>query len=843
MHIYLKEGAVPTRCLTARQYPIHWAKAAKQATDKLLKTVIVAEEGPTTWVSPAFFVLKGDPLEKKAMKEGKTIVSVNDLRLVVDFTGLNKWVERPIHPFPSSQDIMDRIPPGSRFFAKLDCVQGYHQIELDETSSLLTTFILPNGRFRFKRAPMGLSSSSDEWCRRSDEAIKGIDNCRKIVDDIIVYGPTEQELLKTLRQILERCRSLHITISNRKFKVDSTVKFAGSIVSEEGVKPDPDKIKAIREFPTPQDRTTLRGFLGLANQLGNYHPDIAHMSTLLRPLTSTANAFVWLAEHQAAFEEMKSILTSDVIVKYFDPQLPTEVLTDASRLKGLGFALIQRGPDAKPRLVACGSRSLSGAESRYATVELECLAILFALEKCKHFLLGMPAFVVVTDHKPLHGLFKRRIDEMTNPRLLRMREKMVCFSFEVDWVAGKLHHIADALSRSPVFDPPEDFTKDIVNTVVCHAISSDPALQELFDAADDDKDYCAIVGAIKGDSKTKLPYTHPGRPFANLWDRISILEDTLLILDGHRIIVPPAVRPAILKKLHLPHAGIEKTRTSARNLYYWPGMTVDVKNMIDRCESCQEQRPHQPAEPITMRMVSRPMEEVGLDLFQAKGKHYLIMVDRYSGMPFVAELRALHTAAITQQLKLWFQDLGYPTVARSDNGPQFRSEFGAFCAQHHIIHETSSPHNPSSNGLAEAGVKNCKQLLLKTDSFAAFRDSLLEFRNTPRAEGYSPAQRFFGFRQRTTLPAVPLAHSPICVTTAEAARKKTYQRAETLDQGAVLPDILAGTRVRVQHPLTRLWDQKGEIVQTHTQGRSYDILLDDGATIRRNRRFIKVLQE
>ena len=226
MRIHLKAGAKASRVLTARQYPIHWAKAANEAVEKLLETVLVEEADPTDWISPGFFVLKGDPLEKKAMKDGLTVVTVDDLRLVVDYTALNKWVERPIHPFPSAQEIIDRIPAGSRFFAVMDLTKGYHQVLLDEESSKLTTFLLPSGRYRFTRAPMGLNSSSDEFCRRSDEVIRGIPHAQKIVDDILMYGATEMDLHRTIREVLERCRELKITISDKKFIVDRQVKFA-----------------------------------------------------------------------------------------------------------------------------------------------------------------------------------------------------------------------------------------------------------------------------------------------------------------------------------------------------------------------------------------------------------------------------------------------------------------------------------------------------------------------------------------------------------------------------------------------------------------------------------------
>ena len=101
---------------------------------------------------------------------------------------MNKFVKRPVHPFPSVADIVRSIPAGTRFFAKMDVIHGYFQLALDEESSKLTTFLLPSGRYCYLRAPMGLSSSSDEWCRHSDRAIQGLPFIRKIVDDILVWG-------------------------------------------------------------------------------------------------------------------------------------------------------------------------------------------------------------------------------------------------------------------------------------------------------------------------------------------------------------------------------------------------------------------------------------------------------------------------------------------------------------------------------------------------------------------------------------------------------------------------------------------------------------------------------
>ena len=144
---------------TARQVPLYWREKAEKVVNKLIKErVITRQDEPTEWCAPGFFVIK---------KNG-------DLRLVIDYTQLNKYVRRPVHTFPSIQDIISRLDPSSRVFAKLDATLGYHQVPLEEESSKLTTFLLPSGRFRFLRAPMGLSCSSDEFCRRLDKVIEGL---------------------------------------------------------------------------------------------------------------------------------------------------------------------------------------------------------------------------------------------------------------------------------------------------------------------------------------------------------------------------------------------------------------------------------------------------------------------------------------------------------------------------------------------------------------------------------------------------------------------------------------------------------------------------------------------
>jgi hypothetical protein len=476
MTIHLEGDVKPTRALTARQIPVHLRESAAEIIKITIDSgVIVPVDEPTEWISPAFFVPKP--------KGGA--------RLVCDFTGINRFVRRPVHPFPSPQQLLQCIGHRAKVFATFDAVQGYHQIPLDYESSLLTTFILPSGRYRYTRAPMGLNASSDEWCARSDAALAGVEGVQKIVDDILIWAEDGRQLRDRVDAVLSRCRQNGITLSQKKAKWGNRVSFAGYIVSSEGVEPEPEKLQAVRDFPSPQDVSSLRSFLGLAVQLGGFVPDLAHMTATLRELLKKGVAYQWLEEHERCFQEVKATLTSPMCVRFFDPDRKTELLTDASRLKGLGYALTQLDGD-KRVLIRCGSRSLNGAESRYATLELEALAIKWAIAACKHYLMGGPTFTVVTDHKPLVPMFKMGLGDVENARVLRYREQLTQYSFDVQWVPGKTHEIADALSRAPIFDPPEDGDgADVMGVVADGQESDDPALKRLIEAASRDAEYKA----------------------------------------------------------------------------------------------------------------------------------------------------------------------------------------------------------------------------------------------------------------------------------------------------------------------------------------------------------------
>jgi hypothetical protein len=370
-------------------------------------------------------------------------------------------------------------------------------VPLDEESSLLTTFLIPRGRFRYRGAHMGLNGSWEVFSYKTDKAVADLGWLLKIVDDMLVQARTLEELFQRIRIVLQRCREFGIKLSLAKLAIGEEIKFAGFLVGKNGVKPNPEKLAAVQDFPAPAGVSELRSFLGLVNQLGIFIPDLAHMTVTLRGLLKKGVAYTWLKEHQDEFVKLKDVLTSDMLVRPFDPAMPTQLLTDASRLHGVGFALLQRGPWGDIRLISCGSRSLTPAQKNYATIELEAMAIKWGIEKSAFYLKGCPSFEVVTDHKPLLGTFTKPLQELSNDRLLRFREKLVDYSFHLTWSAGKDHLIADALSRAPVFPGEEEDDARDADTAFVMAVSMDPALQVIFDAVDEE--YKSVVAAFRQD--------------------------------------------------------------------------------------------------------------------------------------------------------------------------------------------------------------------------------------------------------------------------------------------------------------------------------------------------------
>ena len=265
---------------------------------------------------------------------------------------------------------------------------------------------------------MGLNASSNEWCCHSDRMVIGLPWAKNIVDDTIIWAPTLQKLLERAVTILERCRDLNTTISLLELlELGKEITFAGHIISLAGIGPDDSKYKATADFPTPTNVSQLRSFLGLANQLTAFVPDLAHMTAALRPLLKKGIAWTWTDDMDKKFERVKLLLTTTTTVQPFNPSLTSILMTDASRLYGIGFTLLQALPGEKWSLVQCFFDTNQNQICNHR------VGLLFS-GSFKN-LLGLEMFKIWTDHKPLVGIFQKNICNLENPRLMRIRENIM----------------------------------------------------------------------------------------------------------------------------------------------------------------------------------------------------------------------------------------------------------------------------------------------------------------------------------------------------------------------------------------------------------------------------------
>lgn len=828
----------PFRATKSRAVPLHQQKEADAEIQRLIDGKVLRRATATgKWIMHGFFVAKPD----------KT------LRLVYDCRPLNKYLTRPTHPFYHTDDILHMIPPDTKFLVSLDCRKGYWQIALSEEAQETLTMLLPSGTYSWTRAPMGCSASSDEWCRRSDHAFRGIKHVLKIVDDLLVCAPDEETAITTVRQILERCREHNITLSQKKMQIGKKAKFVGHIieVGDDGVqiKPDPDRVAALDNFPVPKKLQDLRSFLGLAVQFSRFNPDLAHLTAPLRELGKIGVRWDWRPEHQEAFEEIKKALTSPAVLKPFNPKYKTSLFTDASRTRGMGYCLVQTTNEEpqKLRLIECGSISLSPAQENYSATEIEANAVVFAIQKCWYHLMGCSHFQVTTDHRALLSIFDRKaLHDLPNVRLERMVEKVSDYNFTMEWCPGRLMKIADCLSRYPVFKAKQTPTDvDIIHSATCNTIHIAPAIDKLMTLAATDQDYQEAIKAWKNAQDVEtLPTSHPARAYKKIWNEISFEHG--LLTRGTRIIIPTKAKQHILDLLHLPHKGAVASHIQARNKYWWPQMKEDITRTCTSCLPCQERLPQQQQEPQLQIKATYPFEHVSVDMLTNHSKKYAALMDRYSGFLFIGQLPSEQPRHMIDFLSKCCQVPGYPAVLRSDGGPQFREEFHQWCNAHNIHHSTSDPGAPWTNGHGESAVA-CAQKLLDKNNGAynrELKDSLLEWNNTPRQDGFTPSEMFNGRSTRSQLPRLPtLDNQQTDQTAAAAAREKTAdaQNARKNVHSKLLPILRNGQRVTIWNQKTKRWDRFGTILSSHDEeiGRSYIIDTGGGLKLRRNRKHLR----
>lgn len=682
--IKLKDGSTPFHIRPYR-YSYEQCKAVQLQVDEFLEAEII-RPSDSPYASPYILVKKPD----------------GTWRFCVDLRRLNKQVtHQDPYPLPLIEDILGSLG-GMSCFSSLDLTAGYYQVRIKESDRWKTAFSTPNGHFEFNRLVMGLNNAPATFMRLMDKTLGHLrgKHCFTYLDDVIVFGRDFSAHNNSLSLVFEELRKANLKMRPSKCRFgQQSLQFLGHVISKDGILPSNDKLLAVSEVKSPKNIKELRAFLGLA---GYYRRFVKGFSTIASPLNDLLKAdakYIWTQTQEDAFTTLKLKLQQPPILAHFREHLPTLVYTDASG-HGLGVVLSQV-ENKKEHVNAYYSRTLNIHEKRYSTTEKECLAIIFALKKCRHYLLCRP-FTVITDHIGLTYLFGQKDP---SGRIARWSLLLSQFDMKISYRKGRVHNNADALSRLPLPETiPLPMDSDLDGTLILNA------------------DQQLIIDLQKQDPFCKKIIDQITNRHKKTTSQYQIIRDTLHKLTlpskgGNPLMVlPPPLFKQVLEEMHdSPLAGHPGILTTIKNLgsrFYHPKLSASVIAYVKSCDACQKRKSstqlgHSRLHP--QETTTNPFQIVSCDVvgplnMSLKGNKFIIVgidaATRY------IETRAIPTPSAEESANFIFEQFvcrhSCPGKIITDRGSNFTARmFNSLLALCGTGHSLSTSWNPMSNGTVE----------------------------------------------------------------------------------------------------------------------------------------------
>lgn len=394
-------------------------------------------------------------------------------RMCVDYRSVNKKLIADKFPLPRIDDILDNLGR-AKHFSIIDLFSGFHQIPIHPDSRDVTAFSTDKGSFRWKVLPFGLNVAPNSFSRMMSIAFSGLTPNRAFlyIDDIIIIGCSKNHHLNNLKEVFEILRKHNLKINPYKCNFfRSEVTFLGHKCTAKGLLPDENKIKTIKNYTTPYDKDSVRRFVAFANYYRRFIPNFAMIASPLNNLTRKKVNFVWTKECHQAFEKLKLALISPKILQYPDITKPFLITVDASK-QGCG-AILSQNFNGNDLPIYYASKSFTESEQKKPIIELELLAIHFAITQFRPYVYGT-SFTVRSDHRPLVYLFNIKDP---SSKLTRIRLDLSEYNFTVEYIKGKNNVGADALSRLSINKLKEETSQ--VLAVTTRAMSRKPKYIEI----------------------------------------------------------------------------------------------------------------------------------------------------------------------------------------------------------------------------------------------------------------------------------------------------------------------------------------------------------------------------
>ena len=691
--VHLKRDAVPS-WQKARPVPFHYRKLVEDALDKLVADDIIESVNSSTWAAPIVPVLKPD---RKSM------------RICVDFKMLNKNIACDKYPLPKVDEIL-AVVGKSKIFSKIDLKDAYLQVPVDDESQNLLVVNTHKGLFKYKRLPFGLASSPAIFQRFMSQLLKDIDGVVAFLDDILIGGETKEEHDTRLNLVLKVFQKHNVAINKKKTVLNtSSIEYLGYVISGDGIKPSPKKLTAILEAPTPKSVGEVQSFLGMVTYYCRFVRNFSSVLAPLYDLLKKGSTFKWSSVEAKAFCNVKEELAKSDLLANFDSEHLVIVEVDASPV-GVGCVLMQE-MNGYERPIYFASKKLSAAESNYSQLDKEALALIYAVTKFKYFLLGRK-FVIRTDHKPLLGLFGRdkQIPMNANARVQRWALLLSQYDYDLRFKAGKDNVVADALSRLPVSDSVLDSSTpaEYISLVECLE-NQNISYEKVRLVTKNDPILSKVIQCVKFGWGSDALLSE----YAAVKSDLSIYDNVLLFRN--RVVIPADLRSNILAQLHVGHNGISAMKAEARNWIWWPKLDQDISEVTKACSICFKNLQNPRAVTLSWPETGKPWCRLHVDYAGPIGEHYfLVIVDSNTKFMDVHVTKSTSSAVTINMLRRTFSNFGLPDILVTDNASYFVSEeMEFFLNKNGIKHMTPAPYNPSSNGLAERGVKTLKEGLSK----------------------------------------------------------------------------------------------------------------------------------
>lgn len=735
-------------------------------------------------------------------------------------TGLNASLESHQYPLPNPEDIIANLS-SAQYFSHIDLSDAYLQIPVDDNSKHLLTINTHIGLFQYNRMPFGIKTAPGKFQEDMDQITAGIDGTTAYLDDIFVSGSTIQEHDSRLMQVFQRLNDFGFRIKVEKCKFALTeITYLGYVISKDFIKPDPDRIKSISHMPPPTNITELRSFLGAINFYAKFVKEMHKLRGPLDELLKKDTPWSWDTIRSQQFNKLKDIMSSNLLLTPYNPNLEIIVAGDASQ-HGIGAIIMHKFKDGTIKPIWHASRSLTSAERNYSQIEKEALSLVFAVKKFHKMIFGRH-ITLHTDHKPLLAIFgaKRGIPAHSANRLQRWALILMAYDFKIEYISTNSFGYADVLSRliNQHIPPEEEFViasvkiESSINQVIQQTVDQFPLThkQISYETAKD----VTLQQVKQFMDNNWQTYTHTSNAELQQFyhRRSDLIFSNDCLLFGDRVIIPKMFRKRVLNQLHKPHLGIQLTKSIARNYVYWPKIDQDIESLIKSCENCALAA----KSPTKTLLHSWPTpasawQRIHIDYAgPINSTYFLVIVDAYSKWPEIIPTKTISATATVDIMKEVCNRFGSPIQIVSDNGTQFTSsQFQVYCKQYGIEHIRTCPYFPASNGQAERFVDTFKRSLKKLEGEGNMKDNLQTFlrayRSTPNANTpnqKSPAEHMLGRQMRTELNLVKEANE---VTFSHSAKDLQREQQYNQKHGAIPRSFTVGDLVYVQTHHNNTW--------------------------------------